>query len=93
MKSVEYQCGRCGSSITFEDCPNCGGEGYTSHDCGEDCRCCEYPEDNVVCDICRGSGSFPLCLSSKEWCEAHPMKGRENIPRSSPERFTIGKVC
>ena len=86
---IEYQCGRCGSSITFEDCQNCGGDGVTSHDCGEDCCCCLYPEDNVTCDICRGKGSFPICLSSPKWCEAHPMKGRENTPRSTPEAFTV----
>lgn len=86
---VEYQCGRCGSSIMFEDCPNCGGEGVTSHDFGEDCCCCLYPEDNVVCDICGGKGSFPICLSSREWCESHPKKGREKTPRSTPESFTV----
>lgn len=88
-KRVEYQCGRCGSSITFQDCPNCGGDGVTSHDCGEDCCCCLYPEDNVTCDICRGKGSFPICLSSAAWCEAHPLPGREQTPRSTPEAFTV----
>ena len=87
--SVEYQCGRCGSSITWEDCQNCGGEGVTSHDCGEDCCCCAYPEDNVVCDICGGKGAFPVCLSSCEWCQAHPLPGRENVERSTPEEFEI----
>lgn len=39
-----------------EDCPNCGGTGYSYHNCGEDTCCCLEPEDNVVCDWCRGSG-------------------------------------
>ncbi len=56
---VEYQCGRCGSSITFQECGNCGGDGVTGHDCGEDCCCCADPEDNVTCDICHGVGAFP----------------------------------
>ena len=85
----EYQCGRCGSSISFEECPNCGGEGVSGHDCGEDCCCCLDPEDNIYCDICRGAGTFARCLSSPEWCEKHPMPGRDKVPRSSPERFTV----
>jgi hypothetical protein len=88
-KSKEYQCGRCGSSISFHDCPNCGGEGYTSHDCGEDCCCCAEPEDNVPCDVCNGDGTFARCLSSPEWCEAHPMAGRETTERSTVESFSI----
>ncbi len=86
---IDYQCKRCGSSILFKICPNCGGEGFAGHDCGEDCCCCADPEDNVVCDICHGTGSSPVCISSPEWCEAHPLPGRENIARSAPERFTI----
>ncbi len=86
---VEYQCGRCGSSIMFQECGNCGGDGVTGHDCWEDCCCCADPEDNVACDICHGVGAFPLCLSSAEWCEKHPLPGRENTPRSTPEAFTV----
>ena len=35
------------------ECPNCGGTGYSSHDCGEDCCACVDPQDNVRCDWCR----------------------------------------
>lgn len=50
------------------DCYNCGGEGYSHHDCGEDCCCCLNPEDNVVCDICEGKGGWkrqPLTQEAK----------------------------
>jgi hypothetical protein len=43
-------------------CWNCGGEGYSGHDCGEDCCCCLHPEDNVRCDICNGKGGWLICL-------------------------------
>jgi hypothetical protein len=39
-----------------EPCSNCGGSGYSHHDCGEDCCACLQPEDNVVCDWCEGKG-------------------------------------
>lgn len=42
------------------DCWNCGGEGYSYHDCGEDTCCCLDPEDNVVCDVCGGEGGWLL---------------------------------
>lgn len=75
----ESQCARCGSSVEYVACANCGGEGYSHHDCGEDCCCCLYPEDNVVCDWCRGTGGSHHCLSTPEYCEAHPLPGREAI--------------
>lgn len=40
------------------DCWQCGGEGYSDHDCGEDCCCCLNPENNVICDICNGAGGW-----------------------------------
>jgi hypothetical protein len=86
---IAYQCGRCGSSIDFVECQNCGGEGYAGHDCGEDSCCCGDGEvDNVVCDICEGKGFFPLCVSSKEWCEAHPLPDHENVPRHTVECYS-----
>lgn len=59
------KCG-CGHTKDWQrDCWNCGGSGFTEHDCGEDCCCCLYPEDNVECDICEGVGFYlvcPLCV-------------------------------
>lgn len=45
------------------DCYNCAGEGFSHHDCGEDCCCCLDPEDNVTCDICRGDGGWWACFT------------------------------
>lgn len=44
------------------ECWNCE-EGYSSHDCGEDCCACAAPEDNVRCDICKGKGGWWRCYS------------------------------
>lgn len=75
----DCQCARCGSSVSFVDCPNCDEFGYSSHDCGEDCCCCRYPENNVRCDWCRGTGGSWHCVSGPEWCTANPLPGREHI--------------
>lgn len=88
MRHIEYQCARCGSGLDFEECGNCD-EGVNGHDCGEDCCCCADPEDNLTCDICHGTGTLPHCASSKEWCGANPMKGREHVRRSTPEQFVL----
>ena len=82
----DVQCARCGSSCEWVRCDNCE-DGYDDHDCGEDCCCCAYPEPNVVCDICRGRCGWYRCLSSKEWCEANPLPGREQTPRHTFEWF------
>ena len=42
------------------ECWDCGGEGVTHHDCGEDTCCCLSPEDNVACETCGGRGWLPL---------------------------------
>lgn len=86
---IDCQCARCGSSMDYVDCHNCGGDGLTGHDCGEDCCCCLYPEDNVECDICDGDGGWHRCMSSPDWCEANPLEGRENVKRGEIEWFTI----
>lgn len=51
----------CGDYV---DCWNCGGEGFSSHDCGEDTCCCLHPEDNVVCDVCEGKGGWPRPITT-----------------------------
>ena len=88
-KNWDCQCARCGSSMEFEECWNCGGTKFSYHDCGEDCCCCLDPEDNVICDICDGDGGWLLCISSPEWCQANPLGNRENIKSSTPEWFYI----
>ena len=82
----DCQCARCGSSCDRQDCYNCE-EGFSHHDCGEDCCCCLYPEPNVVCDVCQGYCGWWSCLSSPEWCEANPLPGREDISRGKIEWY------
>lgn len=41
----------------WQECWNCS-DGFTGHDCGEDCCACLEPEDNVICDICDGDGGW-----------------------------------
>lgn len=91
-KEYECQCARCGSSVSWETCEYCGGEGFDGHDCGEDCCSCRYPVDNVVCGACDGNGTFGYCLSSEEWCIANPLPDRENMERGKIEWFSISKT-
>jgi hypothetical protein len=78
-RGEDCQCARCGSSCAYLRCWNCDEDGYSAHDCGEDCCCCLYPENNVVCDGCNGTGGSWHCVSGPEWCEANPLPGREHI--------------
>lgn len=85
-KQYDCQCARCGGSCESVECDHCE-DGYSYHDCGEDCCMCADPEPNVRCDICRGYGHWLTCLSSKEWCEANPLQGREQIERGQIEWY------
>lgn len=85
---IDCQCARCGSSCDGGQCEECE-DGLDGHDCGEDCCCCLYPEENVVCQYCDGTGVWHRCLSSREWCEANPLPGRENVRRGQIEWFTV----
>lgn len=63
-------CDDCGAEKEWRDCYNCGGEGFSYHDCGEDCCCCLDPEDNVTCDICEGAGGWlqcRMCYEGSDW--------------------------
>lgn len=84
---IDCQCARCGSSVDSELCDYCD-DGYDGHDCGEDCCCCLYPEENVLCQYCDGTGIWHRCMSSPEWCEAHPLPGREQTVSGELEWFT-----
>lgn len=85
----ENQCARCGSSMHWEDCEQCDEDGMSGHDCGEDCCCCLDPEENMICDTCDGEGGWWMCLSDDEWCNAHPLPGREHVQRGRVEWFRI----
>lgn len=56
-------CPDCGSSMGYEDCPECGGDGYV-YDWDA-----SWPDENRTCGLCDGTGGWWLCLSSREYCE------------------------
>lgn len=82
----EPQCARCGSSACHEPC-DCD-DGYDEHDCGEDSCCCAFPEPNVICDRCHGYGGWYRCMSSRDFCMANPLPGREEMRGSQIEWTT-----
>jgi len=85
-KQYDCQCARCGSSMDWHRCDNCE-DGYDGHDCGEDCCCCAFPEENVICQYCEGQEGWYRCLSSSEFCKENPLPGRETIERGNIEWF------
>lgn len=56
----EDPCPSCGGEVYYRLCDQCE-DGFSHHDCGEDCCCCADPENNVPCDICRGKGYLLWC--------------------------------
>ncbi len=72
----DCQCARCGSSCTFVDCGNCGGEGVIEAD-EDDWQGFDSDER---CDWCRWNGGWWRCISSKDYCEKNPRPGREDQP-------------
>jgi len=56
-------CEKCGTERQWFECWQCGSEGVSGHDCGEDCCCCLHPEDNMRCDICNGKGGWMRCFT------------------------------
>lgn len=79
----DSQCARCGSSMDRVRCDSCGGDGWH-----EDVDGVNGSVDHVDCDICSGRGDWKVCMSSDEWCRAHPLPGREHIEPSTVEWFT-----
>ena len=71
----DNQCARCGSSAEFRDCWNCD-HGFVEENIGDDT--CEELVD-VRCWVCEGHGGRWHCISAPEYCESHPIPGREYI--------------
>lgn len=73
----EYpSCPRCGGSCTWEDCDECGGEGFIEDDDPD------YEPDLVNCPNCRSKGGWWRCGNSYEWCQANPLPGKEQTARA-----------
>ena len=77
----DCQCARCGSSCDSHGCETCGNDGWVWEEDDEE-RLRECPE-------CLGNPVIYRCLSSREWCEANPVEGRENMPRGKIEWFVV----
>lgn len=92
-RNWDCRCARCGSSVESESCGACGGEGVTGHgELHEQDPLWYDADDYEPCHQCSGEGSWMFCLSNIEWCEANPIKGRENVPRGKIEWFTFEQV-
>ena len=61
LEIVNVRTCKCGFELDWAECYNCDEDGYSYHDCGEDCCCCLNPENNVECDICDGNGGWWAC--------------------------------
>lgn len=68
---IDGECKDCGSSMVWVNCYNCV-DGYSHHECGEDPCNCGYPEENVICDICKGKGGWEMCW--EDYKKAHLSK-------------------
>lgn len=77
------KCEACGDSKAWIDCNNCE-DGLSHHECGEDCCCCLYPENNVVCDICNGKSGWWTCLRCAAPASVHELleDGRISWPEA-----------
>lgn len=74
-------CPRCGSSADFEMCDQCGGDGWVE---SPDEDSWAFLEDELEeCGYCLGKGGWWQCLSSYEWCQAHPLPGQEQTRRAA----------
>lgn len=84
----ECQCARCGSSMEWEQCGACSGDGSTAPGELYEMDPLWYDEDDCEpCHQCGGEGSWPTCLSGFEWCLTHPLPGRIEYPPDTPEWY------
>lgn len=84
----EANCARCGSDVFWVRCDECE-DGFSHHDCGDDSCCCVLPIANMKCDTCQGEAGWFVCMSKLEWCDLHPLPGREKFKRGEIEWFEV----
>lgn len=94
QREWDAQCARCGSSVLRDPCGACGGLGVIIEVAGD----LLDEETETQCEICDGRGGWYTCLSGREWCEAHPSRGREDVPRvdchhCGGARIVAGRPC
>lgn len=70
-------CARCGSSVYWDDCETCGGDGYVENDDFDDLN--DWDRETYSCDGCNGQGGHWRCLAGWEWCIGNPLEGRAHI--------------
>lgn len=85
---TDGQCARCGASVAFVRCWDCGGEGNQGSACIDDMchgeeECIHGDSDLIACSICRGAGGSWHCLNDRGYCLDHPLAGREQIESSA----------
>lgn len=56
-------CEECESEMTWEDCWQCGGEGF--RELYEEDPLWYEPNDTEQCDICEGKGGYYVCSNHK----------------------------
>lgn len=84
----DCQCARCGSSMDFERCDSCGGDGFTAPgDLYEEDPLWYDRDDVEPCQWCNGRGGWRRCSNSVEWCLAHPQEGRSLVLSGTVEWF------
>lgn len=79
----EVSCPRCGSSAGYERCDDCEDGVRDRYE--EEPNWYEFAPDSerfATCGMCNGKGGWYRCLSSYDWCQSHPLPGRENVRRA-----------
>lgn len=79
----DCQCARCGSSCGWLDCWDCGGTGEIVDE--RDWTLGGLIDASEPCRNCEGYGGWHYCLSGRDWCEGHPLPGREGITSTARE--------
>ena len=61
MIDAHLVCPACTVPLDWHDCGPCGGEGWITHDCGEDVCGCLSADDDRMCETCDGYGGWWEC--------------------------------